>query len=85
MGKKTFGKIPPNKNGKGITIEVPDGYTVIVIKPDDTDNEVTTRSKVYKPDMTAEKHNEIIAMAESISPHSNNNSNTDTDGFIITI
>lgn len=92
------GKNAPNTPEKDCIVVLPDDdYTVIIIKPNrkDDDNlpyckeiydknaKVSAYPKVYKPDMTSKKHNEIVAIAESISPRSNSDSDTDTDGFSI--
>lgn len=96
--RKKDGKIKPNTPEKDCIVVLPDDdYTVIIIKPnhkgddklpyckgsDDKNAKVSAYPKVYKPDMTSKKHNEIVAIAESISPRSNSDSDTDTDGFSI--
>lgn len=75
------GKIPPNISENDCIVVLPDDdYTVIVIKPNRKVKEELPRcKKVYKPDMMAERHNEIVAIAEFISPRSNSDSDTDTD------
>ena len=77
------GKITPSANKKEIIIEIPDDY-VIVIKPvRKSEEEVPMRPKVYKPDRTTEKHNEIVAMAESIISNNSDNADDGADGFSI--
>jgi len=78
------GKITPNANNR-VTIEVPDGYTIIIVKPDDKNAEMPMRHTiVYKP--PKEDTGTIygrIADSELSYNSNNGDSDTGTEGFII--
>ena len=78
MNKRTFGKIPPLENKKGIVIVIP----VIIIDPnEEVEVPLPRRPKVYKTP-TEDTTTIYCHMADSIMS-SNNNADSDPDGLII--